>query len=115
MRTVRHIVAALAAAGALVLLVAATARVAHGNDSSAEARAQVRRIARAVTHYQAENVGCPDSLEVVYREHYVDGRRLDPWGRELLFHCGASARSMEVRSAGPDGLFGTADDVRSWE
>jgi hypothetical protein len=34
---------------------------------------------------------------------------VDAWGRELIF----DGRRIEVRSVGPDGLDGTADDLRS--
>jgi hypothetical protein len=42
----------------------------------------------------------------------------DPWGHPLRIYCGANlppgARGFAAASAGPDGAFDTADDIKSW-
>lgn len=38
---------------------------------------------------------------------------LDPWGREYQLREGPTPLSFTIVSAGPDGIFGTADDIRS--
>jgi hypothetical protein len=60
---------------------------------------------------------CPISLEELgeYMDH---GELRDAWGRNYYFACGPlmlprTAVGIWVLSAGEDGQFGTADDVRS--
>ncbi|MFM7182638.1 MAG: hypothetical protein ACKO2G_14395 [Verrucomicrobiales bacterium] len=40
-----------------------------------------------------------------------EGKLLDRWGTPWFFHA-LSGRSMDIISAGPDGEFGTGDDLR---
>lgn len=40
---------------------------------------------------------------------------LDPWGNAFAYsHPGVNGHDVEIVSAGPDGKFGTTDDVTSW-
>ena len=60
---------------------------------------------------------CPQSLERL--DGLMNGgRSIDPWGNPYHFACGllavpAGAGPIWVISAGEDGRFGTADDIRS--
>ena len=63
---------------------------------------------------------CPDSIEElrVYAR-FPDRNSHDRWGRPFRIHCDLP-RSLDssgfgIASAGPDGRFGTADDVESWK
>jgi hypothetical protein len=56
----------------------------------------------------------PYRLPLMPRDHpaiNAAGELTDRWGTPFLFHALARDR-MEIRSAGPDKKFGTADDVR---
>jgi type II secretion system protein G len=50
---------------------------------------------------------------------YVSGRAslLDPWGKGLFYDCPGdlNTRTYDLASAGPDGDFGTYDDITNWD
>ena len=55
---------------------------------------------------------CPTRDQLVGR-NYVDARTLvDPWGTSMTIRC-TPGGSVVVRSAGPDLLFDTRDDITS--
>ena len=60
---------------------------------------------------------CPDKLEDL--DKYMNGKGgNDPWGHPYKMFCGpnlpAGATGFAVMSLGPDGVDGTADDIKSW-
>jgi hypothetical protein len=61
---------------------------------------------------------CPGALAEL-REFTSFDSDNDPWGHPYRMMCGPSlppgAKGVAIQSAGPDGQFDTADDVRSWE
>jgi hypothetical protein len=64
------------------------------------------------------NRHCPDSLHEM--NAYMNSTDIrDPWGHDYEMLCGASlpagAKHVAVRSAGEDGVFGTFDDIESWD
>ena len=73
----------------------------------------------AIESYKADKGSLPpslDALPVVAHKtaggggYILSGNRLrDAWGHEFQYHCGADG--YELRSAGPDGMFQTRDDV----
>lgn len=69
--------------------------------------AAVRRLARAAEEFRDLEGRWPAPAEL----HAYDASlpRHDPWGRAFRF--GAAGRGLRIASAGPDGAFGTADDV----
>ncbi len=55
---------------------------------------------------------CPDRLAEL-NEYAGWTTTLDPWGKSYQFLCGYGIHGIRTRSAGPDGLFDTADDITS--
>jgi|HubBroStandDraft_6_1064221.scaffolds.fasta_scaffold917996_2 hypothetical protein len=60
---------------------------------------------------------CPTTLAEL-REYTSDKDDNDPWGHPYKMMCGpslpAGVHGVAIASAGPDGMFDTADDIRSW-
>ncbi len=109
-------------AGLMLLSVAAAARVdlrLFGGRQSLRAatRTLLGEVERAAEHFGSDNGECPSSLEMLYAQHYLVGAPRDAWSHPIKFSCpGAhNADGVDVSSAGPDGLFDTADDLTSWE
>jgi hypothetical protein len=117
--------AALALGVCLLVGVAAGARIDERllgaerlHSVAADTRLQLRTIERALVHWQADNEArCPTALAALYDEHYVLGAPRDGWGHPLRFVCPGehAPDGADLVSAGLDGIYGTADDVRSWD
>ena len=76
-----------------------------------EARVRVSEVHQALTTYQIERNRCPASSDDLIAGGYIDEPRfLDPWCTRIAFLC--SAEDTNVSSAGPDGVFETADDIK---
>jgi hypothetical protein len=67
-------------------------------------------LSREVLSYAAEGDGLPDSLQALRRFHPTAGALPDAWGK-LIRYEKLSDSSFRLRSAGPDGVFETADDI----
>jgi hypothetical protein len=84
-----------------------------------ETRSAIRTVEQALVHWQADNAtaNCPADAATLASENYLVHAPRDAWGHPLRFDCpGQHNRDgADVSSAGPDGVFGTADDLRSWE
>lgn len=86
----------------------------------AAARASIGAISTAIDLYETDNGRLPDSLQNLMTkgsEPNWNGPYLrkaeslrDPWGNE--FQYSRQGNTYTVVSAGPDGAFGTADDIR---
>jgi len=64
----------------------------------------------ALTQYQSEKGWCPTTSDDLIHGKYVNARELvDPWGTSIAYWC--HDKAMQVRSAGPDKLFNTDDDI----
>ena len=50
-------------------------------------------------------------LTNTFKENNVKSLSHDHWGNPYIYTCAKSGRSYELRSAGPDGLTGTDDDM----
>ena len=78
--------------------------------ASTETRAQ--QVRSAVTMYLAENPEgpCPGTADLV-EGGFLDEDKApeDVWGGELRITC--EGTRLKVSSAGPDGVFGTGDDI----
>jgi hypothetical protein len=76
----------------------------------AYAKSRVRAIERALTEYQLDWNDCPRPKDALIDGGYLDSRNFtDPWEKTISFRC--SVDEDRVVSAGPDRIFGTADDV----
>ena len=74
------------------------------------ARYLAAETASAVQLFRIVENHCPTRDALVSR-NYVDARELiDPWGTSITFHC-TPGGNVIVRSAGPDRLFDTPDDI----
>jgi len=87
----------------------------HGCGNSPKlTRIRVAEAASGITHYQIDNAfRCPTRDQLV-DQHYVGrGTLVDSWGTSITFHCSADSDLFVVfvRSAGPDKVFHTADDI----
>ena len=76
-----------------------------------------RKIASLYPDWSQEHAGsCPTAIEIDPLLNDPAGK--DPWGALYRVRCGADAPAgaagIAVDSAGPDGQFGTDDDVASW-
>lgn len=69
---------------------------------------ELRRLKDTVEKYQRQNKKLPASLEDLV-PRYIDRIVPDPWGNAYLYT--RSSETFEVRSAGPDKVPGTEDDV----
>ena len=70
----------------------------------------VADVRSSITQYQIDERQCPPSRDVLISDKYVNARQLvDPWGTSIAYWC--HDEDVEIRSAGPDKLFNTADDL----
>jgi hypothetical protein len=68
-------------------------------------------LAREILLYAAGDQGLPEDLKQLLRARPSLGMGLrDAWGQEIKYER-LSDSSFRLRSAGPDGVFDTADDI----
>ncbi len=92
-----------------------------GQAQSNAAKASVQAIVMAVDLYELDNGKYPDSLqnlinkgsEINWNGPYLKKSEIpkDPWGNEFQYTKQGS--SYTITSAGPDGSFGSGDDISS--
>jgi hypothetical protein len=78
----------------------------------------VHVVEQAMVHYQTDNTdGCPKSIAELVEQRYLSHVPLDQWRQPLLFKCPGDHNpdGADVISAGPDHMFGTVDDINSWD
>ena len=77
------------------------------------ARLQVRDVEQALVQYAIENNRCPwDKNELISGRYVRSAHLVDPWGTAVAYSCSPDDElNVSVTSAGPDRIFGTADDV----
>jgi Type II secretion system (T2SS), protein G len=112
------VVAGVALTGAAVLLGLrmTTCRYPGGGVSTTKQRVKAAR--DAVTQFMIETPRCPRDIETLVAGHFLNPESAkDTWGTPLAMKCPGlnDADGADVSSAGPDRLFGTADDICSWE
>ena len=94
------------------LLVSEFAFGSHGCPSRVKiASLRVREIDTAIAQYQIDQHRCPRTFDDLVAGQYVNALGLvDPWKRSIQFTC--TDEDTRVFSAGPDGIFGTTDDIK---
>ena len=86
----------------------------------ASARVQIKNVEEALVAYSMKHGGkYPDSLEPLTQETededaLLQGGVEDPWGTPIQFEKRGKKRPL-ITSAGPDGEFGTEDDITNVE
>ena len=78
------------------------------------------QIRNALRGYQLDNNVYPPSLQAltVGKTAYLsnDFRLADGWGQDFLYAApGSNGREFDLFSKGPDGVFGTEDDIDVWK
>ena len=78
------------------------------------ARIQAEQISSYVRVFLLTQQRLPTSLDELVKENVASSLPKDPWSNAFeLFVLDEQERKFVVRSAGPDGSFGTKDDVQS--
>jgi len=67
-------------------------------------------LARVILTFASEGEGLPASLDALRRASPAAGVASDAWGRRIRYER-LSDDAFRLTSAGPDGAFGTADDI----
>lgn len=83
-----------------------------------DSKMSIKNVEAGLVHYQTENTdSCPASLGTLVNEKFMTKPPLDSWGQPLLFICPGrhNPDGADIISAGRDHIFGTADDINSWE
>lgn len=85
-------------------------------DSAASSiiEAQLNIIARQLEYYRVADGTYPKNLEEFLKENFDSEVKkkdvtVDSWGNR--YYYSANGETYELRSLGPDGIFGTADDI----
>ena len=79
-------------------------------------RALINNVDVAVKSYNMKHGKYPESLDALTQEQadgsepLLEGEPVDPWGNELKYERQSKKRPI-ITSAGPDGEFGTDDDI----
>lgn len=98
------------ASAAVGLMIVSSHTCGPGAERFRSATHRIRNIEFAIDMYQIEHNRCPPTRDALIADGDVSARDLlDPWGRSIAYWCDED--ETIVTSAGPDGLFGTLDDV----
>lgn len=74
-------------------------------------KVNLETLSREIQSYAAESDGrLPGTLEEMRRLHPAAAAVTDAWGRKIGYER-LSDSGFRLRSAGPDGAFGTGDDI----
>jgi hypothetical protein len=72
--------------------------------------AGLEALSREVLTYASEGDGLPETLDALRRFHPTAGALPDAWGTKIRYEK-LSDSSFRLRSAGPDRVFDSADDI----
>ncbi len=67
-------------------------------------------LAREIHFFAADREGMPEDLKPLQRMRPLGSGLQDGWGRDIRYQR-LSESSFRLRSAGPDGIFETGDDI----
>ena len=73
-------------------------------------RVNLESLSRLVLSITSEGEGLPDTLKALRRFNPAASVPTDAWGRTIRYEK-LSDSSFRLRSAGPDGVFETGDDI----
>jgi hypothetical protein len=110
--TMQLLVLACAVLGGIGVYIAF--RTAPPHDASNRPQRTAVQLAQAIEMYRTLMRGrCPPDLDALKATDIVSRVRDDPWGRAYRFECPHSDHLAggRVVSAGPDGIFGSPDDI----
>ena len=72
------------------------------------AKLRIREVQSALAQYQIDQNRCPTPGDLIDEIRHP-GSLVDPWSTSIAYWC--HGEDVEVRSAGPDKLFSTDDDI----
>lgn len=72
--------------------------------------ANLDALARVILEYATGDQGLPEDLKQLERSRPLGSGIVDAWGRPIRYEK-LSDSSFRLSSSGPDGVFGTADDI----
>jgi hypothetical protein len=73
-------------------------------------KVNLESLSHEVLAYVSEGQDLPENLEALRKFHPTAGSLPDAWGRKIRYER-LSDESFRLLSAGPDGVFGTPDDI----
>ncbi len=96
---------------AAVTVKAARVAAAEKEAKKTEAVYQMKSIKAALTTRVVQKGGLPLNLDTLVQENFIyESRCYDPWYTQFRYVL--DGKSFTLISAGPDGFFGTQDDIR---
>jgi hypothetical protein len=100
----------LCAVAGLFVLADLRGPLCHGISKVRMAHDKALELEMGLERFYIDNDRCPGGTDELIRGHYVTARAfLDSWGTAIAFSC--SHDDVRASSAGPDRIFGTADDI----
>lgn len=86
-------------------------------EKSKKTKETLEKVKGMVNQYFQNNLRLPESLDLLTKEpnKVTSSVPVDAWGRAFKYRMGAYSferQDFDVTSAGPDGKFGTADDLK---
>ena len=73
------------------------------------AKLRILDIQSGITQHQIVEPRCPTPGDLIQGKYTHPHSLVDPWGTSIAYWC--HGEDVEIRSAGPDKLFNTADDI----
>jgi hypothetical protein len=107
------IVGSMVAVGVIGMLVIGTLAFGRFKDAQLDAaRNQAVQVREVSEDYVQMKRKCPTDIAELKSAGLLAHTEKDPWGASYAITCD-EARRITVASPGPDGVAGTADDIRS--